>query len=65
MVGSAVAVLLLLLPLGGGGAGLGTAAGWMLAVPIGAVLRGMLIGVAILGAVLAARLMLGIGSADD
>lgn len=63
---AALAVLVLLLPLGGtvGGWLDGTAA-WALAVPIGAVFRGMLIGVAILGAVVAARMMLGIGAGDE
>ena len=65
MVGAAVVVLVLLLPIGGGGSGLAIAAGWVLAVPIAAVFRGMLLGVAILGAVFAARVMLGIGPADD
>jgi hypothetical protein len=36
-----------------------------LAVPIGAVLRGMLIGVAILAAVFAARTLLGVGATDE
>ena len=41
------------------------AAEWALDVPIGAVLRGILIGVAILAALFAARTLLGIGSSDD
>jgi hypothetical protein len=41
------------------------AASWILAVPIGAVFRGMLIGIAILAAVLAARTLLGVGSTDE
>jgi hypothetical protein len=51
----------------GGAAGdaLSDAAGWSLAVPIGAVFRGLLIGIAVLAAVLAARTLLGIGSADE
>ena len=66
MVGAALVVLVLLLPIGGApGARLADAAGWALAVPIGAVFRGVLIGVAILAAVFAARTMLGIGSADE
>ena len=62
----ALVVLVLLLPIGGGvGAWLAGAAGWALAVPIGAVFRGILIGVAIVAAVLAARTMLGIGPSDE
>ena len=37
----------------------------LLAVPIGAVFRGLLIGIAVLAAVFAARTLLGIGSADE
>jgi hypothetical protein len=66
MVISATAVVALLVPLGGSvGAGLADAAAWLLSGPIGAVLRGVLIGVAILAAVVAARTMLGIGASDD
>lgn len=66
MVASALVVLVLLLPLGGQvGAALSAAAGWLLAVPIGGVLRGILIGVSLAAAVLAARTLLGIGSADE
>ncbi len=62
----ALVVLVLLLPIGGGvGAWLAGAAGWALAVPIGAVFRGILIGVAIVAAVMAARTMLGIGPSDE
>lgn len=63
---SAVAVLVLLLPLGGTAGGwLSNAAGWALAVPIGAVFRGLLLGIAILAAVVAARTLFAIGSSDD
>jgi hypothetical protein len=63
---AALLVLLLLLPLGGTvGARLSSAAEWLLAVPIGAVLRGVLIGVALATAVAAARVLLGLGSTDD
>lgn len=63
---AALAVLVLLLPVGGAvGSWLDGAAAWALAVPIGAVFRGMLLGIAIVGAVVAARMMLGIGAADD
>jgi hypothetical protein len=66
LVGAAVVVLVLLLPIAGtAGDALAAAADWSLAVPIGAVLRGILIGVAVLVAVFAARTLLGIGSADD
>jgi hypothetical protein len=66
LVSIAVVVLVLLLPIGGQiGDRLSGAAGWALAVPIGAVFRGMLIGVAILGAVLAARTILGVGTTDE
>jgi hypothetical protein len=59
-------VLLMLLPIGGVvGERLSDAAGWALAVPIGAVFRGMLIGVAILAAVFAARTLLGVGATDE
>lgn len=66
LVGAALVVLVLVLPLGGAaGTWLSAASGWVLDGPIGAVFRGMLIGVAIAAAVLAARVMLGIGPADD
>lgn len=66
IVGAAVVVLLLLLPVGGApGAALAAAAAWTLDVPIGAVLRGILIGVAVLVAVFAARTLLGIGPSDE
>ena len=56
----------LLLPLTGVvGDRLADAAGWSLAVPIGAVFRGLLIGIAVLTAVYAARTLLGIGAGDD
>ncbi len=66
VVGAAVVVLVLLLPIGGAvGDALAGAAGWALEVPIGAVFRGILIGVAVLAAVFAARTLLGIGSSDE
>jgi hypothetical protein len=66
LVAAALAVLVLLLPVSGaGGAWLAGVAQWLLAVPIGAVFRGVLLGVAILASVFAARTLLGIGSADD
>ena len=66
LVGAALVVLVLLLPIGGAiGESLSGAASWVLSVPIGAVLRGMLIGVAILAAVFAARTLLGVGATDE
>jgi len=66
LVAAALVTLVLLLPLAGaGGSWLAQAAQWTRDVPIGAVFRGLLIGVAILTAVFAARTLLGIGSADD
>jgi hypothetical protein len=66
IVGVAIAVLVLLLPIGGAAGGaLAAAAAWSLEVPIGAVLRGILIGVAVLVAVFAARTLLGIGPSDE
>jgi len=66
LVGVAIVSTVLLLPLSGSaGTWLSEAAGWTLAVPIGAVFRGLLLGIAILAAVFAARTMLGIGAADD
>lgn len=66
VIGAAVVVLVLLLPLAGAaGDALAAAAEWTLDVPIGAVFRGILIGVAVLAAVFAARTLLGIGSTDD
>ena len=66
LVAAAVVVLVLLMPLGGEiGAWLAGSAGWVLAFPVGAVLRGMLIGVAILAAVLGARTLLGVGPSDE
>ena len=66
LVAAALVVLALLLPLGGEiGAGLAASAGWVLAFPVGSVLRGMLIGVAILAAVLGARTLLGVGPSDE
>lgn len=66
VVGAALVVLVLLLPIGGAlGAWTADAAAWALEVPIGAVFRGVLIGVAIVAAVFAARTLLGIGPADE
>jgi hypothetical protein len=66
MLAAALAMAILLLPLGGeAGEWLGGAAGWALAIPIGAAFRGLLIGIGLLAAVAAARALLGIGAADD
>lgn len=66
LVGAAIVALVLLLPLGGtAGTWLASASTWLLEVPIGAVFRGLLLGVAILAGVLAARTMFGIGPADE
>jgi hypothetical protein len=66
MVIAATAVLVLLLPLGGAaGAWMADAAAWLLEGPIGAVLRGILIGVAAFASVVAARVLLGVGAGDE
>jgi hypothetical protein len=66
VIGAAVIMLVLLLPLAGtAGDALAAAADWALEVPIGAVFRGVLVGVAVLVAVFAARTLLGIGSTDE
>ena len=66
LVGVAAVMLILLLPLGGeAGDRLSSAASWALDVPIAAVFRGILLGVGILVAVVAARTMLGVGSDDE
>ena len=62
---AAAIVVVLLLPIGGdAGAALATAASWTLALPIGAALRGLLIGIAVLAAVAAARVLFNIGGDD-
>jgi hypothetical protein len=66
LVAMALATTILLVPLSGAaGSWLANAAGWSLAVPVGAVFRGLLIGVALLTAVYAARTLLGMGAADE
>lgn len=66
MLLAAAAAVILLLPLGGTlGAWLAGTSAWALAVPVGAVFRGLLIGVAIVAATYAARVLLAVGSADD
>lgn len=66
LVGVAIVSTLFLLPLSGpAGDWLAEASAWSLAFPIGAVFRGLLLGIAILAATFAARTMLGIGAADE
>jgi multisubunit Na+/H+ antiporter MnhG subunit len=66
LVSISLITLVLLLPVGGAlGAWLAAAASWSLEVPIGAVFRGLLMGVAVLSAVFAARTLLGIGPRDE
>ena len=66
LVSAAFVTTVLLVPLSGGlGTWLADAAGWSLTVPIGAVFRGLLVGIALLTAVYAARTLLGMGVADD
>jgi hypothetical protein len=66
LVAAALVTAILLLPLSGStGAAMAGAAGWSMAVPIGAAFRGLLIGVAVLTAVYAARVLLGMGAADE
>lgn len=66
MLLSAALVVVLLLPLEGAAGGWITgAAGWTLAVPILGVFRGLLIAVGVATAVVAARLLLGVDSADE
>jgi hypothetical protein len=66
MLAAAAVVIVLLLPIGGAaGDWLASAAGWTLAVPIGGAFRGLLIGVAIVTAVQAARVLLAVNGADE
>lgn len=66
MIAAALATTILLVPLSGpAGAWLADAAGWTLAVPLAAVFRGLLIGIALLTALYAARLLLGMAGADE
>ena len=66
MLAAAALVLVLLLPIGGGaGDWLAGAAGWTLAVPIGAAFRGLLIGVAIVTSVHAARVLLAVNGVEE
>jgi hypothetical protein len=66
MLLAAAVVIVLLLPIGGAtGDWLADAAAWTMAVPVGGVFRGLLIGVAIVTAVHAARVLLSVDVADD
>lgn len=66
MLTTAAAVLILLLPIGGAvGDWLATTAVWIRDVPIAAVFRGLLIGVAATGALTAARILLGSDASRD
>lgn len=60
MLAGATATLILLLPLGGQlGGWLSSAAAWVQQVPLAAVFRGLLLGVAVMAAMTAARVILG------
>ena len=66
MLTAAAAVLILLLPIGGPvGSWLNTTAAWVRDVPIAAVFRGLLLGVAATGALTAARILLGSDASYD
>ena len=66
LVAAALVTTILLVPVTGGlGSWLAGGAEWLLAGPIGAVFRGLLIGVGLLTAVYAARTLLGMAAADD
>jgi hypothetical protein len=66
MLAAATVVVVLLLPIGGQlGDSLAALAGWTMNVPIGGVFRGLLIGVAVLTAVHAARILITIDGADE
>ena len=66
LVASALLTTILLVPLAGGiGSWMANTAAWLLAGPIGAVFRGLLIGIGLLTAVYAARTLLGMAAADE
>lgn len=66
LVAAALVTTVLLIPISGGiGTWMAGAAGWLLAGPIGAVFRGLLIGIGLLTAVYAARTLLGMAAADE
>jgi hypothetical protein len=66
MLAAAAVVIVLLLPVGGAaGDWLAGAADWTLAVPVGGAFRGLLIGIAIVTAVHAARVLLAVNGAEE
>ncbi len=66
MLAAAAAAVILLLPVGGdAGTALVAAAGWVESVPVAAVFRGLLLGVAAIGALTAARILLGVDGVDE
>jgi hypothetical protein len=66
MLAAAAVVVVLLLPIGGAlGQALATLADWAINVPIGAVFRGLLIGVGVLTAVYAARILITVDGTDE
>jgi hypothetical protein len=66
MAGAAAIVIVLLLPIGGqAGEWLAESAGWVRAVPLAGVFRGLLIGVGVMVAVSAARSLLALDRDDD
>ena len=66
MLAAASVVIVLLLPIGGQlGDSLAAVAGWTMSVPIGGVFRGLLIGVAVLTAVHAGRILITVEGADE
>lgn len=66
MAGAAAVVIVLLLPIGGqAGDWLSAAAGWVRAVPLAGVFRGLLIGVGVMIAVSAARSLLTLDRDDE
>jgi hypothetical protein len=66
MAGAAAIVIVLLLPVGGRvGDWLAASAGWVRAVPLAGIFRGLLIGIGIMVAVSAARLLLALDRDDE
>jgi hypothetical protein len=66
MAGAAAAVIVLLLPIGGqAGDWLSASAGWVRAVPLAGVFRGLLIGIGVMVAVSAARSLLALDRDDE
>jgi hypothetical protein len=66
MAGAAAVVIVLLLPIGGqAGDWLSASAGWVRAVPLAGVFRGLLIGIGVMVAVSAARTLLALDRDDE